>query len=538
MLKKSELTDVVKTSPEMPRVADDAVEETVEFLHASGEVRIHIVSLMELIQWLKLCIQVFLVNYLALLDVPWMSHSLLGPVMAPPEFPVHLEAAVKSRREEGTATKEEICSVIRNFQRRQGNNPDNINTEYAMNALETLGVMFELPYRPGVFCIPSHLPYKDRNEMWPEHPRKIAYVGHRIECRRNIDTFTSAFFVFLQSQLAVIVDRKAFLWKGGLKVAHVIEEEAIECLVELKNYDTVVDLVARGREKSERHCLAFLVTVNDILIQMLKTKSPGSQTRRYLLYPPDLVARAVDPFGFSEDEVEEARLKGSKVVVAKNKANGQFVEARLDELMATADEKPQHYRSLSNGGTAASQQSQLPSSQSSSAAIVAEQHQVSQPGSSPSSRQAAADRDPHPLSSLPSVQTVVDEYAQASSLSAVEISVDERVQPISLLTRETTEEQSRSSFSLPPLLRAVQKRGSNRWYALAVAMGYEEGEISVICYEKISFPDKVLAIFMKKGEEVGIEEAQLALEVACREIEPPIYEAVKEELDKELDKEL
>ena len=534
MMKKSDLTDVVKTSPEMPRAPDDTVEETVEFLHASGEVCIHVASLMELIQCLTLYIQVFLVNYLALLDVPWMSHSLLGPVMAPPEFPVHLEAAAKSRREEGTATKEEICTVIRNFRRRQGKNPDDINTEYAMNALDTLGVMFELPDRPGVFCIPSHLPYKDRNEMWPEHPRKIAYVGRRIECRRNIDTFTSAFFVFLQSRLAVIIDRKAFLWKGGLKVAHVIEEEAIECLVELKNYDTVVDLVARGSEKSQHHCLAFLVAINDILIQMLRTKSPGSQTRMYLLHPPDLVARAVEPFGFSEDEVEEARLAGSKVVIAKNKANGQFVEVRLDELMATADGKNQRYSSLSKGGKAESEQFQPPSPQSSSAAIAGEQHQVSRPSSSPSSRQAAADRDPHPLSSLPSVQTVVDEYAQASSLSAVEISVDEHVQPISLLTRETTEEQSRSSFSLPPFLRAVQKRGSNRWFALAVAMGYEGGEISVICYEKISFPDKVLAVFMKKREEVGIEEAELALEVACREIEPPIYEAVKEELDKGL----
>ena len=207
MMKKSDLTDIVKTSPEMPHAPDDTVEETVEFLHASGEVCIYLASLMELIQCLTLYIQVFLINYLALLDVPWMSHSLLGPVMAPPEFPVHLEAAAKSRREEGTATTEEICSVIRNFQRRQGNNPENINTEYAMNALETLGVMFELPDRPGVFCIPSHLPYKDRNEMWPKHPRKIAYVGRRIECRRNIDTFTSAFFVFLQSRLAVIVDR-------------------------------------------------------------------------------------------------------------------------------------------------------------------------------------------------------------------------------------------------------------------------------------------------------------------------------------------
>ena len=386
-----------------------------------------------------------------------MSHSLLGPVMAPPEFPEHLEAA-KSRRKEGTATKVEISEVIRKFRQRQGNNPDDINTEYAMNALETLGVMFELPDRPGVFCIPAHFPRKDRNEIWAEHPRKVAYVGRRVQCLREVDIFTSAFFVFFQSRVAVTVDRKAFLWKGGIKVAQVIGGEAIECLVELKNYDTVVDLVARGSQKSERHCLSFLETVGDVLDRLLKTKSPGTRTRRYLLHRPDLVARAAEPFGFSEVEVENAKRTGIQLIVSKNEANGQFVEARLDELMAIADEQRQTYSSPSDGGTAV----------------------------------------------------------------------------YSPVTGGATAKQSRPCAFLCPLLRAVQKRGSSRWFALAVAMGYEDGEIAAICYEKISFSDKILAIFMKKRAEVGLEGAELALKVACVEIEPPIYETVKEELEKQL----
>ena len=464
--------------------------------------------------------------------------------MAPPDFPVHLEAD-RSRKNEGTATKEEMSVAIRNFQRHQGNNPDSINTEYAMNALETLGVMFELPDRPGVFCIPSRLPRKDRNEMWPDNPRKPAYVGRRIQCLRDIDIFTSAFFVFFQSRLAVTVDRKAFLWKGGIKVAHVIKEEAIECLVELKNYDTVVDLVARGSEKSRRHCLAFLETVNDILVQLLTTKSPGTRTRRYLLHPPDLAARAVEPFGFTEEEVENARHAELQVVVSTNESNSQFVEASLDELMACADDQCEASPSHSRRHTAADEQplpASLPSYETtaaneqlqvtgSQAALAIATTKLPQPRSSPSNGDAAAERRLQPLSSLFSVQTVDDE-TQPSSPCPGDASLDEQLEPVSSVsTTETTERQLGTGF-VSPLLRAVLKRAPHRWFALAVAMGFEEGQITDICYDKGSFSDKLHAIFLRKRAEVGLDEAELALKVACQEIEPPVYGAVLDELEK------
>ena len=484
--------------------------------------------------------QVFLVSYLALLDVPWMSHSLLGPVMAPPEFPVHLKAA----ESEGTATREEISAVIRNFQRDQGNNPDHINTEYAMNALQTLGVMFELADRPGVFCIPAHLPRKNRNEMWPKHPRKVAYVGRRVECLRKIDIFTSAFFVFFQSRLAVIVDRKAFLWKGGIKVLHDIGEESVECLAELTKYGTAVDIVARGNAKCERHCLAFLETINDILIRLLDTKSQGTQTRRYLLYPPDLEERVVEPFGFSEDEVERARRIGSQKVASKNEASGQFVEASLDELMATtrptADEQ-QHPSSLvSSRQTAAGDHPQL-----SLAAPVKEAAADEQPKpfSSPSHGERALNE---PLQPIPSQSASASAEQPSSSTSNEEAAGDQQTKTSSPFVGAVSDQRQRSSHSsktepsansqlqsssfVPPLLRAVQKRGSSRWFALGVAMGYTIAEMTVISKENVQSSDKVLATFLKKQGKAGLEEAELSLRAACREIEPPIYESVKEEL--------
>ena len=139
-----------------------------------------------------------------------MDESLaVGSGHGSPEFPVHLEAA-ESRRRKGTATKEEISTVVKEFHRRQGKRPEDINTEYAV---ETLEVIFEFKDRPGVYCIPSHLPHKDRSEVWQKSSDpQMCYGGRRVECLRDIDIFTLAFFVFFQSRVAVAIDRKAILY--------------------------------------------------------------------------------------------------------------------------------------------------------------------------------------------------------------------------------------------------------------------------------------------------------------------------------------
>ena len=262
-----------------------------------------------------------------------MSHSLLGPVMAPPEFPVHLEAA-ESRRREGTATKEEISTVIKEFQRRQGKRPEDINTEYAAKALETLEVIFELEDRPGVYCIPSHLPHKDRNEVWQKSSDpQMCYVGRRVECLRDIDIFTLAFFIFFQARVAVAMDRTAILYKGGIKVARVVDSSTVvECLVELIKYDRAVDMIARANKGGQHHALKLLQEVNDILVQVLEEKSPGTVTRRFLLHVPHLKEGQLEPFGFPEEEVEAAKANGKEVVIVVD--GYQHITGNLRDLMA------------------------------------------------------------------------------------------------------------------------------------------------------------------------------------------------------------
>ena len=263
-----------------------------------------------------------------------MSHSLLGPVMAPPQFPEHLEAA-ESRRKEGTATKEEICTVIQNFQRRQGKRPEDINAEYAIKALETLEVIFELEDRPGVYCIPSHLPHKDRIEVWPKSSdQDMCYVGRRVECLRDIDIFTFSFFVVFQSRVAVTIDRKAILYEGGVKVARVVGSSTmVRCLVELTKQDRAVDMIARANKNGQRHAFKLLQDINAILVQVLEEKSPGTLIRRFLLHAPHLKEGLLEPFGFPEEVVDVAKAQGKEIVVEVD--DSQYITGNLRDLMAT-----------------------------------------------------------------------------------------------------------------------------------------------------------------------------------------------------------
>lgn len=62
-------------------------------------------------------------------------------------------------------------------------------------------------------------------------------------------------------------------------------------------------------------------------------------------------------------------------------------------------------------------------------------------------------------------------------------------------------------------------------------MGYTNDELAVLCKDTVDFADKLLLVFMKKIGEVGRLEAERQLQVACKTIEPPIYESVREELE-------
>jgi hypothetical protein len=77
-----------------------------------------------------------------------------------------------------------------------------------------------------------------------------------------------------------------------------------------------------------------------------------------------------------------------------------------------------------------------------------------------------------------------------------------------------------------PIVNAVLRCGSDRWYELAFRMGFSDAEINALSFEKPAPSSKLLAVINKKVEQVGQETAEKILLQACKEIHPPIYGAV------------
>ena len=165
----------------------------------------------------------------------------------------------------------------------------------------------------------------------------MSYVGRRVECLRDIDIFTPAFFVFLQTRLAVAIDRKAILYRGGIKASRIVESDVhVECLVEQMKQDRAVDMTARATKTSQHHAFEFLQEVNTTLVQVLDEKSPGTDTKQFYLHVPHLTEGQYEPFGFSEEEIEAANAKGEELVIGTDQIIGNLRDMMAFEEQAAS----------------------------------------------------------------------------------------------------------------------------------------------------------------------------------------------------------
>ena len=82
------------------------------------------------------------------------------------------------------------------------------------------------------------------------------------------------------------------------------------------------------------------------------------------------------------------------------------------------------------------------------------------------------------------------------------------------------------------VLRAVQRHGSDRWYAIGLEMGFSNSELTRITDSIPKHPDRLRAIFETKADEIGREHAAVSLLKVCKTIASPIYGIVADELSK------
>ena len=260
-----------------------------------------------------------------------MSH-VIGPLIASEDFKWH----VRSKRNDGTVTREEAETAINHF-RKDKKIQVQLNTDKVLAINESLDICFKVEGRDDTYMFPALLPPEDLSVMWKRDWSKKVYVGRRQVCSSQTTIFSPSAFGMFQSKVHTTLDPEAMLWRDGLIVSQGDSIDChVECLVAMVDHVRSVDFVCRGGKATEAECVSLLDTVMSLWRDMLDRYSPGTDyeteylSRKHLEEHKELKQVAV----YSEEEIKKAKAigKGAKAAVKRVVGNELVVES-LGELL-------------------------------------------------------------------------------------------------------------------------------------------------------------------------------------------------------------
>ena len=141
---------------------------------------------------------------MAALNPASLHHYAIGPLIASEDFKWH----VRSKRKDGTVTREEAETAINHFRKDQKIQVQ-LNTDKILAINESLGICFKVEGRDDTYMFPALLPPKDLSVMWKRDESKKVYVGRRQVCSSQTTIFSPSAFGMFQSKVCTTLDKKA-----------------------------------------------------------------------------------------------------------------------------------------------------------------------------------------------------------------------------------------------------------------------------------------------------------------------------------------
>ncbi|XP_062519393.1 uncharacterized protein LOC134194477 isoform X3 [Corticium candelabrum] len=336
-LRKKEEDPFMEKATLMERIEQEAcpgqekkvVEKVVDFLDDSGEIAV--------------------AGDVAALNPASLHHYAIGPLIASEDFKWH----VRSKRKDGTVTREEAESAIDRFQKDKKIQVQ-LNTDKVLAINESLDICFKVEGRDDTYMFPALLPPKDLSVMWKRDESKKVYVGRRQVCSSQTTIFSPSAFGMFQSKVCTTLDKKAQLWRNGLITSQGDEAKFhVQCLIAMVDPVRSVDFVCRGGEATEVECISLLDTVMSLWRDMLDTYSPGTDyetkylSRKHLEEHKELKQVAV----YSEEEIKEAKVtgKGAKAAVKQVVGDELVVESLGDLLLSELNAEEENCQFCQSG---------------------------------------------------------------------------------------------------------------------------------------------------------------------------------------------
>ena len=270
---------------------------------------------------------------MAALNPASLHHYAIGPLIASEDFKWH----VRSKRKDGTVTREEAETAINHF-RKDKKIHIQLNTDKILAISKSLDICFKVEGKDDTYMFPALLPPKTLSVIWKIDESKKVYVGRRQVCSSPTTIFSPSAFGMFQSKVCTTLDAEARLWRNGLIVSQGDSIHChVKCLVAMVDPVRSVDFVCCGGEATEAECISLLDTVMSLWRDMLDRYSPGTEyeteylSRKHLEEHKDLK----QVVAYAEEKIQKAIAtgEGANAVVRQVVGDDEVVESLGDLLV-------------------------------------------------------------------------------------------------------------------------------------------------------------------------------------------------------------
>ena len=271
---------------------------------------------------------------MAALNPACLHQYAIGPIVASENFKWH----VKSKRNDGTVTREEVKTAIDHYLR-DHKIAVQLNTDKVLAINKSLGICVKVEGSDDTYMFPALLPPKDLSVMWKKDESKKVYVGRRQVCSSQTTIFSPSTFCMFQSKVCITLDQKARLWRDGLILSQGnTVHNLIECLVAMIDPVRSVDFVCRGGKQTEAECVLLLDTVMSLWRDMLDSYSPGTEYQTEYLSRKHLEEhkQLKQVVTYSQKEINEAQEEGAHAAVKQVVGDELMVESLNDLLVVSS----------------------------------------------------------------------------------------------------------------------------------------------------------------------------------------------------------
>ncbi|XP_065844984.1 death-associated protein kinase 1-like isoform X2 [Oscarella lobularis] len=251
-----------------------------------------------LVEFLQGIGEIFVMEDKIILELSWLCHSVLGPLLSPDEFQITLSCSPP-----GTTTKEKIQRALEAF-----NNQKWDNIDETLSLLCSLEICFELSDRPNAYQFPALIQQERPPEIWCINALMTVYVGRRWKREDETDIITPGTMPFLQCHVRnteCFCGLEPVLWQGGLMIKKRIDEFSLEGMVILQDVDKALDFVVRGPEHSEGECIKLLKDLMSTGEKVLQEKSPGMERDLWYISSSELKELKESPVAYRKETVEK-----------------------------------------------------------------------------------------------------------------------------------------------------------------------------------------------------------------------------------------